>query len=165
MQIVRVEEGNFLYQSATIMRDDVAVLSEYGDALIREAAANRMSVSGALQLHYRINQRMSLPVEVHLALPVASFVDDYDGLFHLKRTDAFFCIADVIHASPGLFADRWRKLERAVSILHLERGWGYREILASTEGERYSGFRILQLEVCFSGHQHWSLSTSSLTSK
>jgi len=146
MQIVRIAAENFLYRIVKIMPDDDFDLLEFGDALLREASVGGMPVSGALQLHYRFNRPVGQADEVHLALPVRAFAEDYDGLFHLKRTESFCCITDVVHCNIGAFTERWRKLERCASMLRLERGESYREILASTE-EQNSGFRILQLEV------------------
>ncbi len=147
MEIVRIAAGNFLYHVVGVMPFDESGLLDFGDALLREAYISGMPVSGALQLHYRFNQPVGKPDELHIALPVRSFAHDYDGLFHLKRTDAFCCITDVVHGNASGFDERWQKLERCAGMLHLESGNGYREILASTEYGQNSGLRILQLEV------------------
>src|SRR5690606_35912744 len=117
MQIVRIAAENFLYRIVKIMPDDDFDLLEFGDALLREASVGGMPVSGALQLHYRFNRPVGQADEVHLALPVRAFAEDYDGLFHLKRTESFCCITDVVHGNIGAFTERWRKLERCASML------------------------------------------------
>lgn len=97
MKIKEVKPINFLFfrTFTTIhqLQDHVPV----GQQLYKEAVSNNLWITGPVQWHYyNFEGDPNKQFEFEVALPVGDLPADYDGEFHIKRTDGFKCVS-VVH--------------------------------------------------------------------
>lgn len=102
MQIRIIQPTSFLYFTAETNLRQLSSFLPVGEQLYREAVECKMRVCGAIQWHYYDFRGSDKPFRLDIALPVQSFPDGYDGIFHLKRSEPFRCVVEV---HPGAWAD------------------------------------------------------------
>jgi effector-binding domain-containing protein len=93
MKIKEVRPINFLFFRTRTTVDQLEKFIPVGQQLFREAVDNSLPITGALQWHYHnFNIDPGIPFDFEIALPVGAIPEEYDGEFHVKRTEAFKCI-------------------------------------------------------------------------
>ncbi len=138
MEVLIIQPASFLYFDAESTLRDLSTFHSVGEQLSKEAVACKMRVCGALQWHYHSSKKATDPFRVDVALPVQSFPDGYDGIFHLKRTEAFKCVAG-IHSGPWTaLADTYRRVMDYVSAGQLEMSHYNREVYVAYDANNPS---------------------------
>lgn len=92
MQIIRTAPINFLYFYEETTINELKRFLPVGQELIREAVRIGVPLTGPVHWHYY--GFTGAPDQVFLlevCLPIGEIPVDYDGKFHLKRTEAFEC--------------------------------------------------------------------------
>lgn len=96
MDVKEVKPINFLYFRSRATLDELEKFIPVGQQLYKEAVINALPVTGPLQWHYfNFYGNPAEPFELEVALPVSTFPGEYDGEFHIKRTQAFRCISKI----------------------------------------------------------------------
>lgn len=102
MQIKQVKPINFLFFSTETKIQDLVNLLPVGQELFKEAVKHNLSITGPIHWHYfDFTGDESKPFTLEIALPVSDFPVEYDGKFHLKRTEPFKC-ASAVHEGGWL---------------------------------------------------------------
>lgn len=96
MQIKQVQPINFLFFRTETKVQDLAKYLTVGQELFKAAVQYNLTITGPVHWHYfDFTGDDSKPFNLEIALPVAHFPEDYDGKFHLKRTEPFKCVSTV----------------------------------------------------------------------
>lgn len=96
MDFKEVKPINFLYFRAQTTLDQLQEFIPVGQRLYKEAALHDLPVTGSLQWHYfNFHGNPAEPFDLEVALPVGTIPGEYDGEFHIKRTQPFRCISKV----------------------------------------------------------------------
>lgn len=59
--------------------------------LYKEAVDKNLDINGPVHWHYFNFEGEHKPFTLEISLPVSSAIENYDGLFHFKRTEEFSC--------------------------------------------------------------------------
>jgi effector-binding domain-containing protein len=96
MKVKEVKPANFLYFRTRTTLDQLAGLVPKGQEIYKEAVINNLPVTGPLHWHYyNFHGNPAEAFDLEIALPVGVFPGDYDGKFHIKRTQPFRCVTEV----------------------------------------------------------------------
>ena len=94
MQIKSVKPINFLFYRTETRIADLANLTWVAKDLFKEAVAQDLAVTGPVHWHYfGFSGDESKDFTLEIALPIADIPQEYDGRFHVKRTEPFRCVA------------------------------------------------------------------------
>lgn len=109
MQLKEVKPANFLFYRTEARIQELKDLIPVSQQLYREAVACKLSIVGPIHWHYHgFTGHADQSFWLEISLPVAQVPPDYDGLFHVKRTEPFRCVS-LIHegswyAMPSSYA-------------------------------------------------------------
>lgn len=93
MDIQHIQPISFLYFRTETTVQELASFLPVGQELFREAVLHRLTITGPIHWHYTdFAGDITQPFTLEVALPIGSIPDDYDGKFHLKRTQPFRCL-------------------------------------------------------------------------
>jgi len=96
MKIKEIAPANFLLFRTEATVNELEKFIPIGQQLFAEAVKNKMLISGPVHWHYENFTDVTKPFTLEIALPVGSIPDEYDGVFHVKRTEPYKCVS-VIH--------------------------------------------------------------------
>ncbi|MBA4055982.1 MAG: hypothetical protein C0490_14805 [Marivirga sp.] len=96
MQIKQVKPINFLFFRTETTIQDLGNFLTVGQELFRAAVQHNLTITGPVHWHYfDFTGHENRPFTLEIALPVSDFPQEYDGKFHLKRTEPFKCVSTV----------------------------------------------------------------------
>ena len=94
MDIKEVKPINVLYLRSRATLDQLDKFIPAGQRIYKEAVMNNLPITGPLQWHYfNFYGNPAEPFDLEVALPVAVLPAEYDGEFHVKRTQLFKCLS------------------------------------------------------------------------
>jgi effector-binding domain-containing protein len=94
MKIKEVKPINFLFYRTRTTVTSLVDFIPVGQKLYKEAVKNELKITGPVHWHYyNFNGDLSKPFDLEIALPVAQLPREYDGEFHIKRTEPYRCIS------------------------------------------------------------------------
>jgi effector-binding domain-containing protein len=96
MQIKQVKPINFLFFRTETTVQDLGNFLTVAQELFKTAVEYNLMITGAVHWHYfDFTGNEHKPFTLEIALPVSDFPEEYDGKFHLKRTEPFKCVSTV----------------------------------------------------------------------
>jgi effector-binding domain-containing protein len=96
MNVKEVKPINFLFFRASTTIKELSQFFPVAKDLYREAVKYDLHVTGPIHWHYfGFTGDESQPFNLEISLPVSDVVQDYDGSFHFKRTEAFKCVTHI----------------------------------------------------------------------
>ena len=94
MKIKEVRPINFLFFRTEASLEELKDHIPVGQRLYKEAVTNNFWITGPVQWHYyNFQVNLNTRFELEVALPVRDLPADYDGEFHIKRTEGFKCVS------------------------------------------------------------------------
>ena len=94
MQIKDVKPGNFLFFRAETTVAELVNYLPVAQSLYEEAVQQKLRINGAIHWHYLgFAGDPSAKFTLEISLPVDRIPAEYDGTFHVKRTEPFRCIS------------------------------------------------------------------------
>ena len=102
MEVKAVSPINFLYFRTDTKVSELYKYLSVGQELFKEAVAQNLPITGPIHWHYfgfTGDENQSFQLEI--ALPVGEILEEYDGKFHFKRTEAFKCLS-ILHEGSWL---------------------------------------------------------------
>jgi len=134
MQITENLPINFLYHRAETTLDGLEKFLPHGQQLLSEAVKYHFPVTGSVHWHYYGfdgSQKTSFTLEV--CVPIGAIPEDYDGPFHLKRTENFPCVVET-HVGPWLrIPDTYEKIFKFIDQHNLRPTGNNREIYVNVD--------------------------------
>jgi effector-binding domain-containing protein len=115
MQVKEVKPINFLYFRTEAKVSELQNFLPVGQELFKEAVQRGLFVTGPVHWHYEnFNGDESKPFTLQIAIPVAELPSNYNGKFHVKRTEPFKC---VILQHEGSWFDMPTSYAKAMSYI------------------------------------------------
>jgi effector-binding domain-containing protein len=99
-KVMRVKEVlpiNFLFFRTETNVSALVNFLPVGQKLFKEAVRHNLQVSGPVHWHYHNFISLEQDFILEIALPIIKVPENYDGDFHVKRTETFRCVSE-IHA-------------------------------------------------------------------
>lgn len=97
MQIKLIKPINFLFFRTDTTLSELASFLPVGQQLFTEAVNQGLAITGPIHWHYLgFLGDATKQFTLEIALPVSALPQDYDGKFHVKRTEPFKCVS-LIH--------------------------------------------------------------------
>ena len=116
MQIKEVKPVNFLFFRTETKVTELGNFLPVAKDLFKEAVKLDLWVTGPVHWHYYgFAGDEKKPFTLEIALPVATLPEQYDGKFHLKRTEPFRCVSDVHEGNWFEIPNTYRKIMEFVS--------------------------------------------------
>ena len=115
MEVKAVNPINFLYFRAETKISDLYKFLLVGQDLFKEAVAHSLPITGPIHWHYfGFTGDPNQVFQLEIALPVGEILEEYDGKFHFKRTEAFKCVT-IRH--DGNWLDMPKSYGKAIEFL------------------------------------------------
>ena len=116
MQIKEVKPVNFLFFRTETKVTELGNFLPVAKELFKEAVKLDLWVTGPVHWHYYgFAGDETKPFTLEIALPVATLPGQYDGKFHLKRTEPFRCVSAVHEGSWYEIPNTYGKIIEFVS--------------------------------------------------
>lgn len=97
MQIKDVRPANFLFFRTETTVSELVNHLPVAQSLYEEAVDQKLRINGAVHWHYLgFTGDLSAKFTLEICIPIDRIPADYDGNFHVKRTEPFRCIS-LIH--------------------------------------------------------------------
>jgi effector-binding domain-containing protein len=90
-EIKTIAPCTFLFHRVETTVDQLMQQAQVGQQLFKEAVEKKLFIAGPIHWHYINFEGAHKPFTLEIALPVGNTLQDYDGPFHFKRTEAFTC--------------------------------------------------------------------------
>jgi effector-binding domain-containing protein len=133
MEIKEVKPTNFLFYRTRATINELTKFIPVGQQLYKEAVSNNLPITGPVQWHYYNFVSPSEPFDLEVALPVGNLPAEYDGHFHLKRTDGFKCIAALHEGSWYSIPETYNKIMQYAGQNNLKTGTTAREVYINVD--------------------------------
>jgi effector-binding domain-containing protein len=112
---------NFLFHRAETKVSELANFLPVAKELFKEVVRLNLHVSGTVHWHYTgFTGDESQTFTLEVALPVDKIPTDYDGLFHLKRSDKFKCVVLTHEGAWTEIPQSYGKLMQFITEQHLQ---------------------------------------------
>jgi len=109
--IKQIKPINFLFHRAEVKISDLINQVPVAKKLFKESVRLDLHPSGPIHWHYfGFMGDETKPFTLEVCLPTASIPSDYDGAFHLKRTEDFKCVS-LLHEGA------WHEIPKSYGIL------------------------------------------------
>ncbi|MBI3219550.1 MAG: GyrI-like domain-containing protein [Bacteroidetes bacterium] len=109
--IKKIKPINFLFHRAEVKISDLINQVPVAKDLFKESVRLDLHPSGPIHWHYfGFMGDETKPFTLEVCLPTASIPTDYDGAFHLKRTEDFKCVS-LLHQGA------WHEIPKSYGIL------------------------------------------------
>lgn len=96
MNIKEIKPISFFFFRTETTLNELANFLMVGQDLIKEAVANKLIITGPIHWHYvGFEGDATKPFTLEIALPIAEVPQEYDGRFHVKRTETFKCVTSI----------------------------------------------------------------------
>lgn len=115
MKIHEVKPINFLFFRTRTTVDQLAQFIPVGQQLYREAVQHNLAVTGPVHWHYHEFTNPAAPFDLEVALPIAALPKEYDGPFHVKRTENFRCVTTIHEGSWYSIPQTYGKIMEYIS--------------------------------------------------
>lgn len=136
MTIKLVKSVNFLFYRASTTVLELAQFLPLGQRLFREAVANDLPITGPVHWHYyNFNGDPKTSFDLEVALPLGVLPTDYDGEFHIKRTQDFKCISAIHEGDWLALPETYGKLFQYAAANRLNVTSNNREIYINVDFE------------------------------
>ncbi len=140
MQIKQVKPINFLFFRTQTRVQELGTFLQVGQELLKEAVQYNLFVTGPVHWHYfDFTGDENQPFTLEIALPVADFPQEYDGRFHLKRTEPFACATAVHEGSWFDIPQTYAKLVEFIGKEKLTAQGVNRELYINADFKNPSG--------------------------
>jgi effector-binding domain-containing protein len=100
MQIKQVKPINFLFFRTETKVNELSNFLGIAKDLFKEAILQDLTITGPVHWHYfDFSGDDNKLFTLEIALPISNFPQEYDGKFHLKRSEPFKCVSAVHEGS------------------------------------------------------------------
>ena len=111
MQIKEVKPGNFLLFRATTTIQELVNYLPVAQRLYEEAVSRNLRINGPIHWHYHnMFGDLSAPFTLEICLPVEEIPADYDGIYHVKRTEPFRCVSMIHEGGWNTIPSSYQKI-------------------------------------------------------
>lgn len=115
MDIREIKPINFLFFRTETTVGELSNFLSIGQALFKEAVAHNLLITGPVHWHYfGFTGDAAKSFTLEIALPVSGAVQEYNGPFHVKRSDPFRCVS-MMH--EGCWQDMPQSYGKLMSFL------------------------------------------------
>jgi len=134
MQIKEVKPINFLFFRTETQIAELGNFFPVANQLFNEAVKHQLTITGPIHWHYHgFEGDESKPFTLEIALPVAEVLNEYDGPFHFKRTEAFKCVTTTHEGNWLEMSTSYGKLMEFVGVNKLTPTAHNREIYVNAD--------------------------------
>lgn len=134
MQIKVIKPISFLFFRTETKVQELAKFLTVGQDLFKEAVKYNLTITGPVHWHYfgfEGDHEKKFTLEV--ALPIGEVLEEYDGDFHFKRTEAFKCVTTVHEGSWFDIPQRYGQLMEFVNQNNLQPAALNREVYVNVD--------------------------------
>lgn len=134
MQLKKITPTTFLFFRTETTLADLGRFIPIGQELFQEAVKQKLFITGPIHWHYfgfTGDPQQSFTLEV--ALPVSEAPADYDGIFHIKRTEPFTSAVAMHEGSWQSMPDTYGKLMQFMQQNNLRHNGVTREIYINSD--------------------------------
>ena len=104
-----------------------------GQQLYAEAVKHELTITGPIQWHYHNFVSPEAPFDLEVCLPVAEVPQEYDGQFHVKRTDAFKSVSTVHEGSWYRIPETYKAIAMYAAANNLRLSTSSREVYINVD--------------------------------
>jgi hypothetical protein len=134
MQITEILPVNFLYHREETRIKDLEKFLPYGQQLFSESVRCEFPVTGPVHWHYyNFNGDPEKSFFLEVCLPIGIVPVDYDGKFHVKRTETFLCVWENHSGSWTSIPDTYRNMSAFISQKGLKPTGNNREVYVNVD--------------------------------
>ena len=134
MQVKEVKPINFIYFRTETTVSGLQNFLSVSKELYREAVKYDLQVTGPVHWHDDdFSMDETKPFILEVALPVSEIPSDYDGKFHLKRTQPFKCVSFVHEGPWNELPSTYNKMIQFITKNKLELAAVNREIYVNVD--------------------------------
>jgi effector-binding domain-containing protein len=134
MTIKLVKPINFLFYRTCTTASELEQYLPIGQKILKEAVANDLPVTGPVHWHYHnFHGNAKAPFDLEVAVPLGVPPSDYDGEFHIKRTQEFKCISSIHEGDWMAMPQTYQKLMEFAVANHLKIKGNNREIYINVD--------------------------------
>lgn len=129
MQIKEVRPGNFLLFRATTTIPELVNYLPVAQRLYEEAVSRNLRINGPIHWHYHdMCGDLAAPFTLEICLPVEDTPTEYDGIYHVKRTEMFRCVSVIHEGGWDTIPSGYQKIAQFVGEQNLKPAGVNREI-------------------------------------
>jgi effector-binding domain-containing protein len=140
MQIKEIHPITFLYYRTETTVDQLSHHLPVAQQLYQEAVQQAFTITGPVHWHYfDFTGNNSKSFRLEIALPIAQISSEYDGPFHIKRTELFRCLSFVHEGSWSTIPESYGKMMAHVRENGLQLQSVNREIYINTDWHHPEG--------------------------
>jgi effector-binding domain-containing protein len=134
MEIKEVKPINFLFFRARSTVDNLVEFLPVGQRLFAEAVKMQLPITGPVHWHYHgFVGNPNEPFDLEVALPVGGLPSEYDGTFHIKRTQTFKCVVASHEGAWSQIPETYRAINEFVRANKLKPSSVNREIYINVD--------------------------------
>jgi effector-binding domain-containing protein len=134
MQITETLPVNFLYQREETTITDLEKFLPYGQQLFSESVRCQFPITGPVHWHYyNFNGDPEKSFFLEVCLPIGIIPAEYDGNFHVKRTEVFACVSEIHSGSWLSIPDTYHKMFAFISQNNLKPSGNNREVYINVD--------------------------------
>jgi len=140
MTVKLVKPINFLFYRTCTTVQELEQYLPIGQKILKEAVANGLPVTGPVHWHYyNFKGDADAPFDLEVAIPLGVLPADYDGEFHIKRTQDFRSISAIHEGDWLALPQTYEKLMAYAATKQLKINGNNREIYLNVDFADPSG--------------------------
>ena|SRR6476620_4536845 len=129
-----VKPINFLFHRAEATLNDLVKHIAVAKELFQESVRLDLHPSGPIHWHYYgFTGDPTKSFTLEICLPVTSVPNDYDGMFHFKRTESFKCISVLHEGSWQAIPRSYDTIMKFIQQQNLQMGGVTRELYINSD--------------------------------
>src|SRR4051812_31695324 len=114
MEIKEIKPINFLFHREVLKISELGRMIPVSQALYVEAVKLKVGITGPIHWHYFGLTTKESPFTLEVSLPVGEVLQNYDGIYHFKRTQNFKA---VVHTHEGSFDNFEKTYEKVFTYI------------------------------------------------
>jgi effector-binding domain-containing protein len=134
MQITEILPANFLYHREETKITDLEKFLPYGQELFAESVRHQFPITGPVHWHYyNFNGEPANSFFLDVCLPIGMIPAEYDGKFHIKRTEAFVSLYEIHFGSWSTIPQTYQTMSAFISEKGLKPTGNNREVYINVD--------------------------------
>ncbi|MBL0739602.1 GyrI-like domain-containing protein [Chryseolinea lacunae] len=134
MQLKEISPTTFLFFKTETHLNELGRFIPVGQELFQEAVKQKLFITGPIHWHYfGFTGEPDKPFTLEVALPISEAPADYDGVFHIKRTEPFKSAVTVHEGNWQTLPDAYGRLIQFMHDNKLKPNGATREIYINSD--------------------------------